>query len=154
MEKGVQHEFAPNSICFGCGPANEKGLQIESFRKGSGLELKFTPSEEHQAFPGMVNGGIIGTLLDCHGNWAAAIALMDKHGLEQPPCTVTASYSISLRRPTPLGTELQIEAYPEEIGEDRVHVRMELKANDKICATGKGLFVSVKEGHPAYHRWN
>ena len=84
MEKGVQRQYAPTSICFGCGPANHKGLQIDSYRKGDGLELKFTPSEEHQAFPGMVNGGIIGTLLDCHGNWAAAIALMDEHGLDEP----------------------------------------------------------------------
>ena len=79
---------------------------------------------------------------------------MDEHGLDEPPCTVTASYSVSLRRPTPIGVELHVEAYPEEIGEDRVHVRMELKADDKVCATGKGLFVAVKEGHPAYHRWN
>ncbi|MEC7168448.1 MAG: PaaI family thioesterase [Candidatus Thermoplasmatota archaeon] len=154
MEKSVQREHAPNSICFGCGPANERGLQINSFRIEGGLGLKFTPSDEHQAFPGMVNGGIIGTLLDCHGNWTAAIALMDEHGLEEPPCTVTASYSVSLRRPTPLGAELHIEAFPEEIGEDRVHVRMELVANGKVCASGKGLFVAVKEGHPAYHRWN
>lgn len=154
MTDGVQRQYAPSSICFGCGPANEKGLQINSIRKDNGLELKFTPSEEHQAFPGMVNGGIIGTLLDCHGNWAAAIALMDEHGLDEPPCTVTASYSVSLRRPTPLGVELHVEAYPEEISEDRVHIKMELKANDKVCATGMGLFVAVKEGHPAYHRWS
>ena len=116
--------------------------------------MRFTPSEEHQAFPGMVNGGIIGTLMDCHGNWAAAIALMDEQNLDEPPCTVTASYSISLRRPTPTDTELVITAYAEEISGDKVNVRMELKADDKICATGKGLFVAVKEGHPAFHRWN
>ena len=45
----------------------------------------------------MINGGIIGSLLDCHGNWAAAIALMDQAGLDEPPCTVTATYSVSLR---------------------------------------------------------
>ena len=44
---------------------------------------------------------------------------MDEHELDEPPCTVTASYSVSLRRPTPTGTELHVEAYPEEIGEDR-----------------------------------
>ena len=59
----VQEEHAPSSICFGCGPANEKGLRIRSFRSGGGLEMEFEPCEEHQAFPGMVNGGIIGTLL-------------------------------------------------------------------------------------------
>ncbi len=154
MENGVQRQYAANSICFGCGPANEHGLQINSYRTEQGLEMRFTPSEEHQAFPGMVNGGIIGTLMDCHGNWAAAIALMDEQNLDEPPCTVTASYSISLRRPTPTDTELVIIAYAEEISGDKVNVRMELKADDKICATGKGLFVAVKEGHPAFHRWN
>ena len=154
MDNGVQRQYAANSICFGCGPANEHGLQINSYRTEQGLEMRFTPSEEHQAFPGMVNGGIIGTLMDCHGNWAAAIALMDEQNLDEPPCTVTASYSISLRRPTPTDTELVITAYAEEISGDKVNFHMELKADDKICATGKGLFVAVKEGHPAFHRWN
>ena len=154
MDNGVQRQYAANSICFGCGPANEHGLQINSYRTEQGLEMRFNPSEEHQAFPGMINGGIIGTLMDCHGNWAAAIALMDEQNLNEPPCTVTASYSISLRRPTPTDTELVITAYAEEISGDKVNVRMELKADDNICATGKGLFVAVKEGHPAFHRWD
>ena len=84
-KEGVQRTYAPTSICFGCGPANEHGLQINSYRIDGGLELKFMPEPHHQAFPGMVNGGIIGTLLDCHGNWAAAIALMDEQGLDEPP---------------------------------------------------------------------
>ena len=87
--KCVQHEYAPNSICFGCGPANEAGLQIQSHRIDNGLVMEYLPNETHQAFPGMVNGGIIGTLLDCHGNWTAAVALMDEKNLAEPPCTVT-----------------------------------------------------------------
>ena len=75
-ELSVQEEFAPNSICFGCGPANAKGLKIRSFRTENGLYMEFNPEEHHQAFPGMVNGGILGALLDCHGNWTAAIAIM------------------------------------------------------------------------------
>ena len=120
MGDGVQRQYAPTSICFGCGPANEKGLQIDSHRCEEGLEMRFTPSEEHQAFPGMINGGLIGSLLDCHGNWAAAIALMDAAGLEEPPCTVTATYSISLRRPTPAGVELHVLAEVEDLQDDRV----------------------------------
>ena len=154
MEGGVQRQFAPNSICFGCGPANEKGLQIDSYRCEKGLELRFTSNEEHQAFPGMINGGIIGSLMDCHGNWAAAVALMDENNLEEIPCTVTANYSISLRRPTPTGVELYVLAEIEELFADRAKVKMTLTANDKICATGEGLFVAVKEGHPAFHRWS
>ena len=112
----MQEEHAPNSICFGCGPANEDGLRIRSFRSESGLEMEFSPKAEHQAFPGMINGGIIGTLLDCHGNWTAAMALMDQSGESGPPCTVTASYSIKLRRPTPYGVTLRISSEIEEAG--------------------------------------
>jgi acyl-CoA thioesterase FadM len=102
----------------------------------------------------MINGGIIGSLLDCHGNWAAAIALMDKSGLDEPPCTVTAKYSVSLRRPTPSGVELHVLAKVEELMEDRAKIKMTLTAEGKVCATGEGLFVAVKEGHPAFHRWS
>ena len=153
-ELGVQRTYAPTSICFGCGPANERGLQIDSFRTADGLTMEFVPSDHHQAFPGMVNGGIIGTLLDCHGNWAAAIALMDAQGLDEPPCTVTATYDVQLRRPTPHGATLTVNATPTEVLDDRVRVALTLEAEGKVCATGSGLFVAVKEGHPAYHRWS
>ena len=40
--------------------------------------------------PGIINGGIVSSLFDCHGNWTAAIALMDKAKLPRPPLTLTA----------------------------------------------------------------
>ena len=153
-EKSVQELHAPSSICFGCGPSNEDGLKIRSFRGENGLEMEVGPTEEQQAFPGMINGGIIGTLLDCHGNWTAAIALMDQAGASEPPCTVTASYSVKLRRPTPFGATLSITGEVMEIGEGRASVMMVLSAEGKVCATGEGLFVAVNEGHPAFHRWS
>lgn len=153
-EHGVQRTYAPTSICFGCGPANEHGLQIDSYRIEGGLRMEYTPQDHHQAFPGMVNGGIIGTLLDCHGNWTAAIALMDEQGLDEPPCTVTATYDVQLRRPTPMGEPLIVSSQTTEVSEDRVRVSLTLEAGGKVCATGSGLFVAVKEGHPAYHRWS
>ena len=151
---GVQRQFAPNSICFGCGPSNEKGLKIDSFRFEGGLRTEFETSSEHQAFPGIINGGIIGTLLDCHGNWTAAMAIMDQNGDENPSCTVTANYSVKLIRPTPSNEILTITSKVEDLHEDRAKISMELYANGKLCAKGEGLFVSVKEGHPAFHRWH
>ena len=102
----------------------------------------------------MVNGGIIGTLLDCHGNWTAAMAIMGFNEETEPPCTVTANYSVQLRRPTPHGAELQIMSEVTELQEDRALIKMEMYAEGKLCAKGEGLFVAVKEGHPAFHRWN
>lgn len=153
-EVGVQRQYAPSSICFGCGPANQQGLQINSTRIENGLSMEYIPEQHHQAFPGMINGGIIGTLLDCHGNWTAAVALMDAQGLEEPPCTVTASYTVKLRRPTPTDVSLKVTSQIKELSEDRVEVELLLEADGKVCATGSGLFVAVKEGHPAYHRWS
>jgi len=150
----VQEEYAPKSICFGCGPLNKDGLQIKSYRTEDGLEMEFECDEKHQAFPGVINGGILGSLIDCHGNWTAAVAIMDKNGWDKPQCTVTAQYEVKLKRPTPFGTKLHLKSRVLGLQEDRAEVIIELKAGGKTCATGRGLFVAVKEGHPAYHRWH
>ena len=152
--KTVQDEYAPNSICFGCGPSNKEGFQIKSYRNDDGLEMEFECEEKHQAFPGVINGGVIGSLIDCHGNWTAAIAIMDKNGLDKPLCTVTAQYEVKLNRPTPFGPKLKLKSRVLALQEDRAEVIIELKADEKTCATGRGLFIAVKEGHPAYHRWH
>ena len=153
-EECVQKKHAPNSICFGCGPANAEGLQIKSYPIENGLKMTFETEEMHQAFPGMINGGIIGTLMDCHGNWTAAMAIMESRKETEPPCTVTARYSIKLRRPTPHGVPLEITSQVESLDGDRAEISMKLIANGELCAQGDGLFVAVKEGHPAWHRWH
>ena len=60
-EKSIQETYAPNLACFGCGPANEKGLHIRSFPKGDEVVADFQPETYQEAFPGMLSGGIIGT---------------------------------------------------------------------------------------------
>ncbi len=149
----VQQKYSPKSICFGCGPANEKGLRINSFPEGDELVMEFHAKPEHQAFPGMLNGGIIGTLLDCHSNWTAAYFMMKRDGKSQPDCTVTADFHVKLLRPTPFDATIYLRARIVESKEDRATVEAELTANGKVCATCRGTFVAVKEGHPAYHRW-
>jgi acyl-coenzyme A thioesterase PaaI-like protein len=152
-DKSIQETYALKSICFGCGPANEKGLRIRSFEKDGEYLCEWRAEKHHEAFPGMLNGGIIGALLDCHSNWAAAHFLMKKNGKDEPGSTVTANYSIKLLRPTPSDALIHLKARIVESSEDRATVEAELIANDKVCATCRGLFVTVKEGHPAYHRW-
>lgn len=101
----------------------------------------------------MLSGGIIGTLLDCHSNWAATSHLMEKLGLDAAPCTVTANYSVNLKRPTPTDGPIFLTARVVDSTDDRATVEAELTAGGKVCATCSGLFVAVKPGHPAYHRW-
>lgn len=151
--RSIQETYAPESICFGCGPANEKGLRIRSFERDGEYIAEWNAEKHHEAFPGMLNGGIIGSLLDCHSNWAAAHSMMKEKGAVKPDCTVTASYSIKLLRPTPSDALITLRATVVEIKEDRATVQAELLAGDKVCATCEGVFVAVREGHPAYHRW-
>ena len=156
-EKSLQEQYAPALRCFGCGPANERGLRIRSFaaddEAGGEVTAEWRPEPHHEAFPGVLNGGIIGALLDCHSNWAATYHLMRRSNADAPPCTVTADYAIKLLRPTPTDGTIELRARVVESSNDRAIVEAELTAGGKVCATCRGTFVALKPGHPAHHRW-
>ncbi|MCM0606394.1 MAG: PaaI family thioesterase [Xanthomonadaceae bacterium] len=155
-EKCIQEKYAPNSACFGCGPANKKGLHVRSFElvgaEPTTLIATFKSEPHHEAFPGVLNGGIIGALLDCHSNWTAAFHLMKVSGADAPPCTVTADFHIVLKRPTPTNGEMELKAWVKSSSADRALIEATLTASGKVCATCMGTFVAVTEGHPAFHR--
>ncbi len=152
-ELSLQDRYAPQTRCFGCGPANPDGLHIKSFVKGDEVVCGWQASRRHEAFDGVINGGIIGTLFDCHCNWTAAHYLMAASGSDAPPCTVTAEYHVVLKRPTPSARPVTVRARVVEAGADRAVVEGTLEADGKVTATCRGVFVAVKEGHPAFHRW-
>lgn len=152
-EPSLQDRYAPTTRCFGCGPANPEGLRIKSFVRASEVVCEWTPSPHHEAFDGVVNGGVIGTLFDCHCNWTAAHHLMAASGAETPPCTVTAEYRVVLKRPTLSTGPLTVRARVVESSEDRAVVEGTLEAGGRVTATCRGVFVVVREGHPAFHRW-
>lgn len=152
-DKGLQEQYAPNSTCFGCGPANEKGLHIRSFVQGDQVVAEWMPEPYHEAFSGVLNGGIIGVLLDCHSNWTAAWHLMKRSGAIHPPCTVTAGYHVKFLHPTPANGPVKLVARVAELQTERAVIEAELISNGRVCATCRGTFVAVKPGHPAYHRW-
>ncbi len=151
--KNLQDTYAPQGVCFGCGPANERGLRIKSRPEGNSVVATWTPEKHHEAFEGVLSGGIIGTLLDCHSNWTAAYALMRAAGAAHPPCTVTAEYHVRLLRPTPGDEPITLTARTIEVEGNRAVVEASLEAGGKVGATCRGTFVAVKPGHPAYHRW-
>ncbi len=153
MESSVQERYAPQNRCFGCGPANPQGLHIRSFEEPQGLYARWTPERQHEAFSGAVNGGILGTLLDCHSNWTAAIHLMKKAGRDRPPCTVTAELHVRLLRVTPSERPLELHARVVDSTDDRATVEARVEADGQTTATCRAVFVAVKEDHPAFHRW-
>ena len=156
MSQSLQDRYGPDAICFGCGPANSKGLRIKSRPMPDDpneIVCDWTPERHHEAFDGFLSGGIIGTLLDCHCNWTAAYHLMRKAGASQVPFTVTAEYSITMRKPTPARESVRLRARVVESMHDRALVEGELTAGGRVTATCRGTFVAVGKGHPAYDRW-
>jgi acyl-coenzyme A thioesterase PaaI-like protein len=155
-EPSLQQRYAPAGRCFGCGPANPVGLHIGSRPDAADegvLLADWMPSPEHEAFAGVVNGGILGTLLDCHANWTAAWHLMRKRAADHPPTTVTLEYSIRMQRPTPSDAPLRLRAWVLDSSEDRATIEAEISSGDTVTATGRGTFVAVKPDHPAFDRW-
>ena len=150
----VQERYAPENHCFGCGPANPKGLRIRSFEDGEVLRAEWTPEPHHEAFDGMLNGGIIGTLLDCHSNWAAALHLMKAKGLEIAAVHgdrgVPRQAEAGHARPT--GRCASPRGWWSRRATGRRWRRSSRPAG-RSTATCRGVFVAVREGHPAYHRW-
>jgi acyl-coenzyme A thioesterase PaaI-like protein len=149
----LQRRFAPASRCFGCGPANELGLRLESHPGSDGLVASWMPATHHEAFSGVLNGGIIGTLLDCHSNWTAAWELMRRRGADRPPVCVTADYHVRLLRPTPTDRPVGLRSRIAEATADRATVESTLSSGADITATCRGTFVAVGPDHPAHGNW-
>jgi acyl-coenzyme A thioesterase PaaI-like protein len=150
----LQERYAPDGRCFGCGPKNPRGLRIESFEAGDGSVIAdWQPSPEHEAFDGFVNGGVIGTLVDCHSNWTAISALLHRSGADEAPSTVTAEYAIRFRRPTPSDRPLRLTGRAVEVADDRATIETQVEVAGVVTATGRATFVAVGPAHPAFGRW-
>ena len=139
----LQDRFnSPVHQCFGCGSDNPHGLRLKSRPQedGDGLIAEWTPEAHHQAFAGVLSGGIIGTLLDCHSNWTAWWALYRRDGIGEP-FTVTSEYTVRLLRPTPLARPVHLAAYPTSVRARRVEVEATLESGGEKCAAATGVFV-------------
>lgn len=137
------------SYCYGCGRLNEKGLQLKSFWDGDETVATFTPRPEHMAIPGYVYGGLIASLIDCHGTGSAAAAAYRAAGREmgtEPAFRfVTASLKVQYLRPTPLGVPLEVRGRIEEIKGRKVVISATVSANGEVCASGEVVAVQMPE---------
>lgn len=137
------------SYCYGCGKLNEHGLQIKSYWDGDETVATFNPKPYHIAIPGYVYGGLIASLIDCHGTGTAAAAAYRNAGREMgtdPPFRfVTASLQVDFLRPTPLGVPLEIRGVVKEIKGRKIVVDATVSANGDLCAKGQVVAVQMPE---------
>jgi len=149
-QKAFQDYYPENvSYCYGCGRLNEDGLRIKSFWDGEETVCTFIPRPYHIAIPGYVYGGLIASLIDCHGTGTAAAAAYRAEGREmdtEPPLRfVTGSLHVDYLRPTPLGCPLEIRGRVKEIKGRKVIVSITLSAQGEVCARGEVVAVQMPE---------
>jgi acyl-coenzyme A thioesterase PaaI-like protein len=149
-EKAVQ-DYYPDDLshCYGCGRLNEYGLQIKTYWDGDETVCTFHPKPYHTAIPGYVYGGLIASLIDCHGTGTAAAAAYRAQGramgTEPPLRYVTASLHVDFLRPTPMGVPLEIRGTVKEIKGRKVVVGATLSAGGEVCARGEVVAVQMPE---------
>lgn len=147
MVKAIQDEYPDDfAWCYGCGRLNEDGHHFRTGWQGEQTLTIYKPEPEHKALPGFVYGGIVASLIDCHGTGSAALFLHRKNGHEvgegaEPPRFVTASLHVDFLKPTPHGVDLRAIGNVEEIHPKKFKVTTEVYANDTICARGEVVAV-------------
>ena len=149
MNTGAIQDYYPDyySHCYGCGRLNEYGLQIKSYWEGDDTVCHFEPQPYHIAVPGYVYGGLLASLIDCHGTGTAAAAAYRAENRafdSDPPLRfVTAALHVDFVRPTPLGEVLELRANVLEIKGRKVIVAVTLSAQQEVCARGQVVAVQI-----------
>jgi acyl-coenzyme A thioesterase PaaI-like protein len=135
--------------CYGCGRLNDAGLHIKSRWDGDTSVALVTPRPEHVAIPGYVYGGLIASVIDCHGTGTASAAAYRAAGrpLGSEPVLrfVTAALHIDYLKPTPLGVPLEIRGTVVDLTERKVVVDISVSASRTITARGQVIAVRMPE---------
>jgi acyl-coenzyme A thioesterase PaaI-like protein len=136
----IQDRLFPDMMCFGCGPANRRGLRLKSYPADGAVTARFMPWPEHDNGVGFLNGGIISTVLDCHS--AAAVMLeAERQGWSPLPgaalAYVTAGLDVRYLRPAPLHEEVELRAVLSAVEEPEMAVEVELLWEGKVRAAAR-----------------
>jgi acyl-coenzyme A thioesterase PaaI-like protein len=147
IEHAIQDEYPDDfAWCYGCGRLNKNGHHFRTGWQGEKTITVYHPLPEHTALPGFVYGGLIASLIDCHGTGSASLALHRKNGHRpgegtEPPRFVTASLQVNFLKPTPHGVPLKALGTVEEIHPKKWKVTTEVWANETLCAKGEVVAV-------------
>ncbi len=131
------------SHCYGCGRLNPDGLQLKSYWDGDETVARFRPRPSHMAIPGYVYGGLLASLIDCHGTGTASAAAGRARPDEAPLRFVTASLRVDYLRPTPIDAELEIRGTIKELKQKKVVVSATISAGGTLCARGEVVAVQM-----------
>ena len=144
MPVGEEIRFdAPDNLCFGCSPHNERGLQLAFNRVGDGaVQVSYTAPDHTCGAPGVIHGGIQAALLDEAIGFAV---YAHDHPAGTPGATggalarrkvVTVEFDLRYRRPAPVGVALTVRAEVVHVRDrDYLAVGEILDAGDTVLTT-------------------
>jgi acyl-coenzyme A thioesterase PaaI-like protein len=149
-EKAFQDYYPdPLAHCYGCGRLNEYGHHIKSYWEGDESVCHFEPEPYHIAIPGFVYGGLLASLIDCHGTGTAAAAAYraEKRGMDSDPPLrfLTASLHVDYLKPTPLGIVLEVRARVKGVKGRKVVIEESISADGVVTVRGEVVAVQVPE---------
>lgn len=133
--------------CYGCGALNEHGLQIKSFWAGDEVLCSWRPSPVHIGHPGVLYGGLIASVVDCHCIWTAAAHAYRRAGREMDGSLdfqfVTAALRIDYRKPVPIEQAVELRARETDHSGRKSIVRCTVTSRGVVCAEAEVVAVLV-----------
>lgn len=144
-------DYYPENVahCYGCGSNNSHGHQIKTHWDGDETVTFFTPEPYQMSVPGFAYGGLIASLIDCHGTATAAAAMyrQQERAMDSlPPFRfVTGSLHVDFLKPTPIGGALELRGRIKEIKGRKVIVEISVFANGITTARGEVIAVQMPD---------
>ncbi len=147
QKKSIQ-EYMVGNICFGCGKDNHDGLQIDSYWQENGETIcVWHSTPKYQGWKGILNGGILASLIDCHCMGTALAAKYHSEGRElgtEPTYHfATGTMNIKYLLPTPNDKPVELRAKALEIKGKKVVVQCDVWSEGRKTAEAEVIAIKV-----------
>lgn len=134
--------------CFGCGPQNAEGLQIKSFWLGDEVVCAWRAQPKHIGYPGILYGGVIASVVDCHCIWTA-VAYAHRQAREEIDSSsthkfVTAALSLQYRKPVRIEDAIELRARVIDFGERKAVVRCTVHSANAVVVEAEVVVVRMR----------
>jgi len=127
--------------CFGCGPNNPIGLQLDSFKLSSNtVKAVFIPREHYHGFSDLLHGGIVATGLDEIMAWTAILV--------ENVMVMTGTLDLRYRKPARVDATFVLEGELIERRGRRLRLTGRMLDGSTTVAEASGLFLAIQDLAP------
>jgi acyl-coenzyme A thioesterase PaaI-like protein len=140
-------DHMPGNICFGCGRDNHDGLKISSFWQGEEAHCIWTSQAKYQGWKGVLNGGILATIIDCHTMCTAmAYAYKSENRvLDSKPIYryATGTLTVKYLKPTLNDQPITLKAKVVETKGRKTVLTCDVISNGELTAQAEAIAIRV-----------